>query len=49
MVDRFSRLQGFAPRDDRLEVRCCPYGSDYRAKPLRDALAATLKGAVPAM
>jgi endo-1,4-beta-xylanase len=42
MVDRFSWLQGFAPRDDGLEVRCCPYDSGYRAKPLRDALAASL-------
>ncbi len=25
MVDKFSWLQGFAPRDDKLEVRCCPY------------------------
>ena len=39
MVDPFSWLQGFAPRDDGLEVRCCPYDADYRAKPLRTALA----------
>jgi endo-1,4-beta-xylanase len=39
MVDKFSWLQGFAPRDDGLEVRCCPYDSDYSAKPLRDGLA----------
>ena len=39
MVDRFSWLQGFAPRDDGLEVRCCPYDSAYRPKPLRAALA----------
>lgn len=39
MVDKFSWLQGFAPRDDELEVRACPYGSDYRPKPMRDAIA----------
>jgi endo-1,4-beta-xylanase len=42
MVDRFSWLQGFAPRDDGLEVRCCPYDSSYRPKPLREAIAASL-------
>lgn len=42
MVDKFNWLQDFAPakREDGLEVRGTPYGSDYRAKPLRDALAA---------
>ena len=39
MVDKFSWLQGFAPRDNGLEVRCCPYDSSYRAKPLRTAIA----------
>jgi endo-1,4-beta-xylanase len=39
VVDRFSWLQGFSPRADKLEVRCCPYGDDYRPKPLRAALA----------
>jgi endo-1,4-beta-xylanase len=39
MVDRFSWLQGFAPRDDGLEVRSCPYDSNYRPKPLREAIA----------
>jgi endo-1,4-beta-xylanase len=39
MVDGFNWLQGFAPRDDGLEVRGCPYGSDYRPKPLRTAIA----------
>jgi endo-1,4-beta-xylanase len=42
MVDRFSWLQGFAPRDDGMEVRCCPYDSNYRPKPLREAIAASL-------
>jgi endo-1,4-beta-xylanase len=45
MVDRFSWLQGFAERDDGLEVRCCPYDSNYRAKPLRTAIAESLAAA----
>ena len=45
MVDKFSWLQGFAPRDDGLEVRCCPYDSDYRAKPMRTALAGSFAAA----
>lgn len=40
MVDRFSWLQGFAPRGDKIEVRGCPYDSQYRPKPLRETLAA---------
>jgi endo-1,4-beta-xylanase len=39
MVDGFNWLQGFAPRDDGLEVRGTPYASDYRPKPLRAAIA----------
>ena len=46
MVDRFSWLQGFAPRDDGLEVRCCPFDSTYRAKPMRQALEQTLAAGV---
>ena len=45
MVDKFSWLQGFAPRDDKLEVRCCPYDSGYRPKPLRTAIAESLAAA----
>ena len=45
MVDKFSWLQGFAPRDDGLEVRACPYGSDYRPKPMRGAIARSLSDA----
>ncbi|MXO60174.1 glycosyl hydrolase [Altererythrobacter salegens] len=45
MVDRFNWLQGFAPRDDDLEVRGTPYGSDYRPKPLRTALAESFAAA----
>ena len=39
LVDKYSWLQGFAPRDDNLEVRGNPYGDHYRPKPLRAALA----------
>jgi endo-1,4-beta-xylanase len=39
MVDRFSWLQGFSPRADKLEVRGAPYADDYTPKPLRAALA----------
>lgn len=41
MVDRFNWLQDFEPsnRADGLEVRGTPYDSEYRAKPLRSALA----------
>jgi endo-1,4-beta-xylanase len=39
MVDKFNWLQGFAPRDDKLEVRGSPYSDDYRPKPMRAALA----------
>jgi len=45
MVDRFNWLQGFAPRDDGQEVRGTPYASDYRAKPLREAIARSFAAA----
>jgi len=45
MVDKFSWLQGFAPRDDGLEVRCCPYDSAYRPKPMRTAIAESFAAA----
>ena len=37
-----NKLQGFTPRDDKLEVRGCPFSSDFRRKPLRETLAAVL-------
>ncbi len=48
MVDRFNWLQGFDParRADGLEVRGTPYDSQYRAKPMRDALADVMSAAV---
>jgi endo-1,4-beta-xylanase len=45
MVDRFSWLQGFAPRDDGLEVRGAPYDSAYAPKPLRAAIAESFAAA----
>ena len=45
MVDKFSWLQGFAPRDDELEVRCSPFDSQYQAKPLRTAIAESFSAA----
>ena len=47
MVDRFNWLQGFEParRADGKEVRGTPYGSDYKPKPLRSALAAVFAAA----
>ncbi|MEO5706196.1 MAG: endo-1,4-beta-xylanase [Alteraurantiacibacter sp.] len=38
MVDQFSWLQGYAPRNDGLEVRGTPYSSYYTAKPMRQAI-----------
>lgn len=47
MVDRFNWLQQFEParRSDGLEVRGTPYDSSYRAKALREAIAAVLAAA----
>lgn len=45
MVDKYSWLQGFAPRDDGREVRACPYDDAYQAKPMRAAIAASLGAA----
>jgi len=45
MVDKFSWLQGFAPRDDKMEVRGCPYDDAYRPKPLRTAIAGAFRTA----
>ncbi len=47
MVDRFNWLQGFDParRDDGQDVRGTPYDSQYRAKPLRSALANVMAAA----
>jgi len=47
MVDKFSWLQGFAPRADGLPQRCCPYGSDYKPHAMRDTLAKLFAEAAP--
>ncbi|OYQ36168.1 glycosyl hydrolase [Niveispirillum lacus] len=46
MVDKYSWLQGFTPRTDKKPQRCCPYDENFQPKPLREAIAASLRGAV---
>jgi len=45
LCDPFSWLQGFEPRKDAAPTRGCLYDDDYRAKPLRAAMAAAFAGA----
>jgi endo-1,4-beta-xylanase len=45
MVDKFSWLQQFSKRADHIPQRCTPYDDSYRAKPLREALAAAFSAA----
>jgi endo-1,4-beta-xylanase len=45
MVDRYSWLEGFDPRPDKLAKRGTPYDRQFRPKPLREAIAAALAGA----
>lgn len=45
MADRYSWLQGFSPRDDGQPLRPLPYDGDYRAKPLRTAIARAIEAA----
>jgi endo-1,4-beta-xylanase len=40
MVDRYSWLEGFDPRADKLPKRGTPYDARFRPKPLRQAIAA---------
>lgn len=47
MSDRYSWLQGRWPRADGLPKRPNPYDADFRAKPLRDAMAAAFQAAKP--
>jgi endo-1,4-beta-xylanase len=47
LVDSFSWLQGFGRRKDGQAVRGCPYDADYKAKPLREAVAQALIHAAP--
>jgi endo-1,4-beta-xylanase len=45
MVDRYSWLTGFDPRADKSIKRGTPYDSEFRPKPLRDAIAAAFENA----
>ncbi|HYC95326.1 MAG TPA: endo-1,4-beta-xylanase, partial [Sphingomicrobium sp.] len=45
MVDRYSWLTGFDPRSDGTIKRGTPYDADFRAKPLREAIARALASA----
>jgi endo-1,4-beta-xylanase len=45
MSDRYSWLQDRPPRLDGLPKRPCPYDADFRPKPLRDAIATSLRNA----
>lgn len=45
MVDRYSWLTGFDPRADHSIKRGTPYDAQFRAKPLREAIAMALQGA----
>lgn len=45
LVDRYSWLQNFSPREDKLPLRPLPYDVDYREKPLRGAIAQALQAA----
>lgn len=47
ICDRHSWLQGNWPRADRLPKRPTPYDAEYRAKPLRSAIADALRNAPP--
>ncbi|UIJ47200.1 endo-1,4-beta-xylanase [Sphingomonas cannabina] len=45
LSDRYSWLEGFDPRADKLPKRGLPYDREFRAKPLRSAIARALAGA----
>ena len=45
MVDRYSWLEGFDPRVDKARKRGTPYDAQFRAKPLRQAMAAAFASA----
>lgn len=47
MDDRYSWLEDFDPRPDKRPKRGTPYDRQFRAKPLRQAIAAALAGATP--
>jgi endo-1,4-beta-xylanase len=45
MTDRYSWIEGFEPRRDGARRRPCPYDASFRAKPMRDAIAAAFTAA----
>jgi endo-1,4-beta-xylanase len=45
MVDKYSWLQNFSPRDDKLPQRPCPYDETFKPKPLREAIASAFQSA----
>ena len=47
MVDHYSWLRSFVPRPDKALQRPNPYDDSFQPKPLREAIAAALKGAPP--
>jgi len=48
MSDRYSWLQhNKTKREDGLPLRCCPYDTDFKPHPMREAIAASLRGARP--
>lgn len=47
MADQYSWLQGLWPRADRGAKRPTPYDAQFRAKPLRQAMAEAFKAAAP--
>ncbi|WP_375271061.1 endo-1,4-beta-xylanase [Sphingomonas sp.] len=47
MTDRYSWIEGFEPRKDKLPRRPCPYDAAFRAKPMRAAIAAAIAAAPP--
>jgi endo-1,4-beta-xylanase len=47
MVDKYSWLTDFDPRRDKSVKRGTPYDSEFRAKPLREAIAAAFENASP--
>lgn len=47
LSDRYSWLNGFRPRADKLPKRPCPFDAAFRPKPMRDAIAAAFAAAPP--
>jgi len=45
MTDRYSWIEGFEPRKDKAARRPCPYDADFKAKPMRSAIAAAIAAA----